>query len=227
MSLREAHIMMVEDEPLSRDMLARRLESKGFAVQPVADGPTCLYLLDVGPLPDLILLDVAMPMMSGLQVLGHIRQRWSTDALPVILVTAMVDSDDMVAGLEAGANDYVIKPINFPVLLARMRVALKIKDSIERLMEAERQRVMLQSLDAACNQVSQPLMAVVVALETLIRQPCCNQNELKESLRMIRGWTEQAGHVLNQLRQIAQMRSVPYTERLGLLDERHRLGQQK
>ncbi len=112
-----ARILVAEDDPHSRDMLVRRLERRGFTVDAVTDGASCLQQIDAQP-PDLLLLDIQMPNLSGLEVLRATRARFSHDALPVILVTALGDSEDVVRGLEAGANDYVVKPINLPVLLA-------------------------------------------------------------------------------------------------------------
>ena len=104
---------------------------------------SCLKRIE-SEVPDVILLDVQMdPGMSGLEVLREVRKHFTHDRLPVILVTSLGESEDIVAGLEAGANDYVIKPVNLPVLLARMDVSLKIKFGINLLMEAERQRRVL------------------------------------------------------------------------------------
>src|SRR5690349_19606138 len=102
-------ILLVEDDEMSRDMLVRRLNSRGFRVAAVSDGPAALHHIE-GEIPDLILLDVQIPGLSGLEVVGQIRQKFSHDALPVILVTALGESEDIVRGLEAGANGYVVKP---------------------------------------------------------------------------------------------------------------------
>src|SRR5206468_4248170 len=94
----------------------------------------CLEVIEKAP-PDLLLLDIHMPGLSGLQVLTGVRRHWSKQRLPVILVTALSDSQDVIAGLEAGANDFVVKPFNLQVLIARMRVCLDAKRS---LLERER-----------------------------------------------------------------------------------------
>ncbi|HEX8520875.1 MAG TPA: PAS domain S-box protein [Tepidisphaeraceae bacterium] len=125
-----AHILIVDDEALSRDILTRRLGAKGFSVESCDGGSSCFSAIQ-NRMPDLILLDVYMPQMSGMQVLEQLRKSWSADLLPIILVTAMVDSEDVVAGFAAGANDYVVKPVNLPVLLARIETCLKIKKLAE------------------------------------------------------------------------------------------------
>src|SRR3954471_10308314 len=168
-------ILVVEDEPLSQDMLVRRLSSRGMRVATVSDGAQCLEWLSAN-VPDLMLLDVQMPQMGGLEVLKRVREHFTHDALPVILVTALGESEDVVRGLEAGANDYVIKPVNLPVLLARMQVCLRIKYDVSLLMEAERQRVLIQALGESCHQLAQPMTATTMTLEALINDlpPNCD-----------------------------------------------------
>lgn len=125
----EGHILIVDDEPLSREVLARRLESHGFRAERCCDGASCLSTIEQDP-PDVLLLDIHMPGLSGLQVLTGVRRRWTKQQLPVILVTALSDSDDVIAGLAGGANDFVVKPFNLQVLIARMRVCLDAKRSL-------------------------------------------------------------------------------------------------
>ncbi len=198
-------------------MLVRRLERRGFAVDAVTDGPSCLRQIDSLP-PDLLLLDIQMPQLSGLEVLKVIRARFSHDALPVILVTALGDSEDVVRGLEAGANDYVVKPIHLPVLLARMQVALRIRQSVRLLMEAERQRVLIAALGEACHQLSQPSQAVLMTLEGLIRLPPKNPAELSAELRSVQSWIQQVADVIHRMQDVGTLRPLPYTERMEMLD---------
>ena len=146
-----AKILIVDDDELSRNMLVRRLLNRGFAVDGASDGEQCLALLDEDPNIDLVLMDIFMPGLNGLEVVRRIRKKWAQNRLPVIMVTARSDSEDVIEGLEAGANDYVVKPIKLPVLIARMSVCLGLKEGVDRLIEAERQRVMFESVGAACH----------------------------------------------------------------------------
>jgi len=163
-------ILVVEDEPLSQDMLTRRLSSRGMRVATVSDGQACIDWLKSN-VPDLILLDIQMPKMTGLDVLVEVRKHFTHDALPIILVSALGETDDVIRGLQAGANDYVVKPINLPVLLARMQVCLRIKYDVSLLMEAERQRVIIQALGESCHQLAQPMQAATMTLESLLHNP--------------------------------------------------------
>lgn len=205
--VKQAKIFVVEDEPLSRDMLVRRLGTRNYDVEGIADAPTCLARLDDG-LPDLILTDVSMPVMSGLQLLRAIRSKWSSDTLPVIMVTAMIDSDDVVAGLEAGANDYVVKPVNLPVLLARVAVWLKVREGMVQQMEMQRQRVRLEALAGACHAIHEPLSDVVAKIEALLAKTPATDVAVREGLTEILNWARDAGKVIAQVQETVGYRAV-------------------
>lgn len=121
-----AALLVVEDDPDSRDMLTRRLQRQGHAVTAVEDGGLALDALARGPF-DLVILDLLMPGLSGLDVLRAIRLEHSPRELPVIMVTARTDSEDVVAAMSLGATDYVAKPVDFPVLLARIEAQLRLR----------------------------------------------------------------------------------------------------
>jgi signal transduction histidine kinase len=126
MEPRTGHILVVDDVEMNRDMLARRLERRGYTVETAADGPQALDAVKRGEF-DLAILDIMMPGMSGVEVLQEIRKQHSVTDLPVIMATARTESEDVVGALEAGANDYVTKPIDMQVLLARIRAQLAIR----------------------------------------------------------------------------------------------------
>jgi len=132
----QAPLLVVDDDPTNRDMLSRRLVRSGFSVETSASGPEALARLERGPV-ELVLLDVQMPGMSGLEVLRTIRTTRPSSVLPVLMVTAKDQSEDIVAALELGADDYVTKPIDYPVALARIRTQLARKRAEERLRVSE------------------------------------------------------------------------------------------
>jgi len=119
-------LLVVDDNELNRDMLSRRLGSRGYAVELAEDGERALARLQ-GQAFDLVLLDVMMPGLSGIDVLRRVRQRWPESDLPVIMVTARDTAEDVVEALQLGANDYVTKPLDFPVVLARVETQLTLK----------------------------------------------------------------------------------------------------
>jgi adenylate cyclase len=131
------HLLVVDDNEANRDMLSRRLESRGYRVSVADSGPKALELVE-NERVDLVLLDIMMPEMSGTTALKRLRALHSRAELPIIMATAKDQSQDIVESLGLGANDYVTKPIDFPVLLARVEAHLSLKRAL-----AEIQRLMI------------------------------------------------------------------------------------
>ncbi len=131
-----ASLLLVDDEELNRDMLGRRLELHGYRVTPAESGRAALDLIEREAF-DLVLLDVMMPELNGFQVLSRIRQTRLASDLPVIIVTAKNQSTDVVEGFRLGSNDYVTKPIDFPVALARISAHVAHRRAILALHESE------------------------------------------------------------------------------------------
>ena len=114
--------LVVDDDPAVTSVLRRGLSYEGFAVDTAEAGPSALDVARERP-PDLVILDIMMPGMDGLEVLQRLR---AADArLPVLLLTAKDAAPDQVHGLDLGADDYVVKPFSFDVLLARVRALLR------------------------------------------------------------------------------------------------------
>ena len=129
-------ILLVDDEEANRDMLSRRLRRSGFVVDVAGDGESALARVQDGNI-DLVLLDSMMPGLTGVDVLRLLRAVHSADRLPVIMVTALTDSARVVEALNLGANDYVTKPVDFPVALARIRSQLARKAAEAALRKSE------------------------------------------------------------------------------------------
>jgi diguanylate cyclase (GGDEF)-like protein/PAS domain S-box-containing protein len=133
---RQGSLLVVDDNDDNRDVLSRRLRAKGYLVSVAADGPEALALIEREPY-DLVLLDVEMPGMSGLDVLSAVRVHRSQTQLPIIMVTARSEGADIVEALGLGANDYLTKPVDFAVALARIRTHLAHKWAVADLHESE------------------------------------------------------------------------------------------
>jgi PAS domain S-box-containing protein len=129
-------LLIVDDEEAGRDMLSQRLLGNGFDVDTAANGPEALARVEATPY-DLILLDIQMPGMSGLDVLRALRADHSPAQLPIIVVTGRTASDDIVEVLSLGANDYVAKPVDLPIALARIRTQLSRRQAEKALGESE------------------------------------------------------------------------------------------
>ena len=117
-------VLLVEDEPAQREVLAYNLEAEGFAVTQAADGEEAMMLVDEAA-PDIIILDWMMPNLSGIEVCRRLKIRPETRGIPIILLSARAEEVDRVRGLETGADDYVIKPYSVLELMARARAQLR------------------------------------------------------------------------------------------------------
>ncbi len=118
------YVLVVEDEAALATMLRYNLEKQGFRVEEAVDGQEALTRI-AEAVPDIVLLDWMLPVMSGIEVCRQIRRRPATRDLPVIMVTARTEDQDAVRGLNTGADDYITKPFNMDALLARMRALLR------------------------------------------------------------------------------------------------------
>jgi len=146
MDVHHGKLLVVDDNEMNRDMLSRRLTRKGHTVEQAEDGKAALERIKKQSF-DVILLDIMMPGIDGLEVLKTIRESRSVTELPIIMVTARDDTTDIVQALKLGASDYITKPLDFPVVLARVQTQLYLKRARDALETANRR--MRQDLEAA------------------------------------------------------------------------------
>ena len=131
-----ARILIVDDLPANLRLLEARLSAEYYEVMTAADGPSGLAKA-AAEQPDIILLDVMMPGMDGFAVCRRLKEDPETRHIPVVLVTALDGRSDRVAGLEAGADDFLTKPIDDVMLFARVRSLTRLKAVIDELRERE------------------------------------------------------------------------------------------
>ena len=159
-----ATVLCVDDAPDNLLLLTVLLEDAGHSVQVASDGPDALASVE-NDCPDIVLLDVLMPGMSGLEVLAAIRATRNMTELPVLMVTALSAEDDIVRALELGANDYLVKPIQPEVMLARLETHLRVRGlSAE---HAALSRMRDEFLSIASHDLRQPLTLILGFAELL------------------------------------------------------------
>ncbi|MBC6438064.1 MAG: phosphate regulon transcriptional regulator PhoB [Rhodobacteraceae bacterium] len=117
-------VLIVEDEPAQREMLAYNVRARGFEVMTAETGDKALALVRETP-PDVIILDWMLPHVSGIEVCRQLKRGKQTSRIPVIMLSARSDEADKVRGLDTGADDYVVKPYSVAELLARLRTQLR------------------------------------------------------------------------------------------------------
>ncbi len=150
----EGLLLVADDNEMNRDLLARRLSRRGFKVVTAVDGQEALDKIASQSF-DVIVLDIMMPRVDGMEVLNRVRKTTAAADLPIIMATAKSETQDVVRALEMGANDYVTKPLDFQIVLARVQTQLSLKRAREELRSAHAR--MKKDLEAAAR-VQQALL---------------------------------------------------------------------
>ena len=205
------NVLVVDNRLVSRKLLVRQLRARGFKAEGAGNGDACLRRLEQEEPPEVILLDLTPPAMSGLEALRHLRLRWPKDLLPVIAVmAARTGSGQVIAALEAGANDCVVKPVDLAVLIARMQVSLDMRrlmverESVGRSLEAARREA--EAANAAkdrfvavvSHELRAPLMPMLLAAEGLEEDPGLSFQQ-RERVTLIRRNVELQSRLVNEL----------------------------
>ena len=179
-----AHILVVDDEIFNRQLLHRVLH-RDYQITEAEGGQIALELIQDHDF-DLVLLDIMMPDMSGLDVLQMLRQHPATVDLPVIVVSALDQTDDIVTGLQLGASDYIPKPIDIDIVSARVKTQLRVKQALDTQKQAIVQFQRAQALkdkllSIASHDLKSPL-ANVLMIETLLRSMLGDDPEIDSLL---------------------------------------------
>lgn len=194
-------VLVVDDDANNRDLLSRRLRRLGYRVEVARDGFHALELIAAGPGTfELVLLDVMMPGLDGFAVLRRLREAHPATDLPVIMATAKDNSEDVVLALSLGANDYVTKPLDFPVVTARIRIQVDLKRAVTQVRSLERHLAERnRALEAANARMSRDLRAAARIQESFLPQSPPDLPGLGFSWAF-RPCDELAGDALNAIR---------------------------
>jgi two-component system sensor histidine kinase/response regulator len=165
-------ILVVDDEPSNVDVLCDLLEALDYRTVGAGSGDAALALARDRE-PDLVLLDIMMPGMDGLEVCRRLKADAATASIPVVFVTALSDAEDRARGIEAGGDDFLTKPFSRPVLVARIRSLLRLKAAQDQLAESYRRLRALESLKddltrMVVHDLKSPLTGMLGSLEMVL-----------------------------------------------------------
>jgi len=212
-------ILVIDDLPENVFLLQDRLEHSGFLVITAYDGKSGIEKA-IKELPDLILLDVMMPDITGIEVCKTLVSNEATQGIPIILVTAKSDAEDTKEGLEAGAFDYIKKPFNRVELLARVHSALKLSDANKLLLDAEKKNTFVATVVTANHKIKQPLTLLSLssaALKRELKKENLSKEAILNRINYIDIAIKEINDVLNQLNAIKDPVLSDYTRDIKMI----------
>ncbi len=212
-------ILVIDDLPENVFMLQDRLEHEGYEVITAYDGFTGIDKAKTN-LPDLVLLDIMMPDITGLEVCQILVKDPLTQDIPIILVTAKSGAEDTKEGLEAGAFDYIKKPFNRIELLARVNSALKVSDAHKLLLESKKRDTFIATVVTANHKIKQPLTLLSLSSAAIKRE--LNKDDISKEgilkrIKYIDIAVKEITDVLNQLNSIRDPIISNYTSNIKMI----------
>jgi two-component system cell cycle response regulator len=213
-------ILVIDDHPDSVFLMQDRLEREGFEIITAYDGQTGLQRA-FNELPDLILLDVMMPGMNGLEVCRTIVNTPVTKDIPVILVTAKTEAENTKEGLQAGAFDYVRKPVNKVELLARINSALKLRETYKLLLEMEKVNTFAATVVTANHEIKQPLTLInlsIAAIKREVGKEDISRDAIMKKITFIEGAIREINNVLEKFKSIKSPNFSQYVNHIKMVD---------
>lgn len=194
-------ILIADDDAVTLRLLERKINQWNFQAVTATDGLEALKVLEADPPPKLAILDWMMPGMDGIDVCRRLREMETTRAVYVILLTSRSGKSDMLEGLAAGADDYVVKPFDSEELLARIKVGKRLIELQTALMEKEKLSGVLEMAGAVCHELNQP-MQVASGLTELLLLDIPPDHKLYEKLKTIKKHVDRMGVVTQKLMRI-------------------------
>jgi len=213
-------ILVIDDQPENIFYLQDRLQKEGFTVISANSGRTGIEAA-ITQLPELILLDIMMPEISGLEVCRFLVQDSRTSRIPIILVTAKTSAEDMREGLQAGAVDYIKKPINKIELLARVNSALKVKESQDLFLEVEKMKTFTATVVTANHKIKQPLTLIKLSLTAIKREMNkeeINKEAINNKMKYIDIAVGEINDILELLNQVEKPIFADYVGDIKMID---------
>jgi len=185
--MRKHKILVVDDSKDNVIILRERLENEGFEISTAYSGEEAI-LKSLTEIPDLILLDVMMPEMSGFEVCKRISGNEKTREIPIILLTALVEPKDIKEGFQAGAYDYIKKPFNKVELIARINSALRFRETAKLILDIEKINTFAASVVTTNHEIKQPLTLInlsVAALKREVSKDELNKQSIEKRISII------------------------------------------
>jgi diguanylate cyclase (GGDEF)-like protein len=209
-------ILVVEDEPVTRKILEKRLKAEGYRPLVAADGGAGLHYLRTEK-PEVIILDWMLPDVDGIEICRTVRENEQLEHTYIIMVTAIHGTKSQVHALDTGADDYLSKPINIDELLARVRVGLRIRRLQEQISQMKKLEGVIQMARAAAHELNQPLTAIL-GLADLLRTITEPSETHHPNLEQIAAQAKRLGEIANKIGRITRCEIKEYAEGIQIVD---------
>jgi CheY-like chemotaxis protein len=213
---KKTRVLVVDDNPVNIRLIQTILEKEGYETLSAVDGPGAVETVRTGK-PDLVLLDIFMGDMSGLDVCRIIKSEKQTRDTPVIFVTGNTDDSVLEDAFESGGTDYVRKPVNRAELLARIRSVVTQKVLMEKIVEQEKLQGVFEMAGAVCHEMNQPLQAVTWATELLLNETGLEE-PLSSAVQEINQNIEKIGTITRKLQRITRYETMEYVGATKIID---------
>src|SRR3972149_309448 len=213
-------ILVIDDLPENVFMLQGRLENEGYEVVTAYDGKTGIAKA-TNDMPDLILLDVMMPEMTGIEVCKILKQDPGTADIPIIIVTAKSGADDAKEGLDAGALDYIKKPFEKVEMLARINSALRLAEAHKQVIEAEKRSTYAATVVTTNHKIKQPLTLMSLssaAIKRELNKEQISKEAILNRLNYIETGINEITNILNQLNAIKKPLTSEHTKNVKIVE---------
>ncbi len=209
-------LLVVDDNITNLDIMTAILEGDGYQILRANRGKQAISIAKQLT-SNLILLDIDMPKMSGLEVCRFLKQDRNTKHIPIIFVTGMTDNETLREAFESGGTDYVRKPVNSIELLSRIKSVLDNEKLKKHLVEKEKLAGVLEMAGAVCHELNQPLQAMQLYLD-IFKADTLNTEDLPRQIESLRQQMERIAEISRKIMHISKYESTDYVDGIKIID---------
>lgn len=211
-------LLLVDDDQINGTLLQKRLIKRGFECDYVQSGTDCLKAVAEGDY-SLILLDIMMPDMSGTEVLEQLRKSKKAVELPVIMVTAKDETSDIVDALKKEANDYLTKPVNIDVAIARINTQLQVLHLVQESLTSKQIATVNAMVTTLNHEINNPL-AIVVGNLSILQSKLADDSPHLERIHKAMGALDRITEIVKKIEEISthesNMEEVTYSGKVNM-----------
>ncbi len=209
-------IVVADDNRVNTEVIKAILQKSGYQTKTASNGKECIESVNEFK-PDLLILDIEMPIMNGIEACRCIKQNDLTKDIPIIFVTARTDDETLIEAFEVGGADYVLKPISRIELLTRIKSVLTHKEMTKKLLKEKMFESVLQTAGGICHELNQPLQIISGAIHLLTIELEEN-SPLSNHAEKINTQVERIGKITNKLMKITRFETKDYIEGSQIID---------